>query len=107
MITIEHHPTDPDKYLMIFAPSNFTLTISEKEHQAILDYGRPEIKLHPMSEEPKKHGFIFLYSENFGTKEAYYNDFCGEWEVIIKSHPSKGWLYPNEVSQLIKNNTAP
>ena len=39
-IEINPHPAEQDKYLMIFKPINFELTINADEHQSIIDYAK-------------------------------------------------------------------
>lgn len=109
MITIEHHPEKPDKYLMTFKPTGFTLVIDEEEHQAIINYGRPKITLHPMSEEPKfddAHIWLIRQTGEFKLYRVFF--WQGSWESA-KHYCSEyeGWLYESELSQLIKDNTAP
>ena len=124
MITIEHHPEKPDKYLLILPA--ITLVIDEEEHQAIIDYGIPKIKLHPMSEEPERRSdyyhFYIIYEdgrEEKCTRSKGDSKFCfytsyGQyqytWSELISSLSDceriDGWLYESELSRLIKNNTA-
>ena len=129
MITIEHHPEKPNKYLMTFKPTGFTLVISEGEHQAIIDYGRPKLKLHPMSEEPvipNNSKSVFIYTIPVGNDDDYScikylgdgkfiytvhdiflsQNFDRDWkEELLDNKSQKGWVYSHELSQLIKNNT--
>ena len=76
---------------------------------------RVQIKLHPMSEEPKQGTEYFyeiseshiLWRESMFMIKAYY----GGWERYASNAKHKfkkiGWLYDHELSQLIKDNTAP
>ena len=74
-----------------------------------------KIKLHPMSEKPSRGAErIYEISELYEPwRESVYmiQAYHGGWEryAIRAEHKFKkiGWLYESELSQLIKNNTAP
>lgn len=55
MIVIKPHPTILSKYLMIFQPTNFSIEISEEEHQDIIEYVKFKISMEEPAEVVNKH----------------------------------------------------
>ncbi len=54
MIKFEPHPIEQNKYLMIFKPSNFELTISKEEYQSIIDNVKSKIDTDSNKEDQKQ-----------------------------------------------------
>ena len=86
-------------------------------HIGIYEQATEKIKLHPMSEEPERYRRFIILNDKYEPIEsdciselAVYCEvakYTDEWMSIAPTPKAKSWAYADELSRLIKNNTAP
>ena len=110
--------TETRRLRWILARVNYALDFKDWDYPDLeMPREKVKIKLHPMSEEPERYRRFIILNDKYEPIEsdciselAVYCEvakYTDEWMSIAPTPKAKSWAYADELSQLIKNNTAP